>query len=103
MSREPDDFSAFRRSKDQRMRSAAHNEDPRETDHRVGDGHVRRLLSGRHGELDWSVQDEELDEFAMNLIDSVDTILYGRATYQLMAGYWPRASGSFAERTNRLP
>lgn len=61
------------------------------------------FFSGPNGELDWFVQDEELDRFAHELLDSVDTILYGRATYQMMAGFWPAASGRFAERTNRLP
>jgi dihydrofolate reductase len=64
---------------------------------------VDGFFAGANGELDWFVQGEELDEFANNLLDSVDTILYGRVTYQMMAGYWPHARGSFADRTNRLP
>jgi dihydrofolate reductase len=64
---------------------------------------VDGFFAGANGELDWFVQGEELDEFANNLLDSVDTILYGRVTYQMMAGHWPHASGSFADRTNRLP
>jgi dihydrofolate reductase len=64
---------------------------------------VDGFFAGPNGELDWFVQSEELDKFALDLLDSVDTILYGRATYQMMAGYWPQASGSFADRTNRLP
>jgi dihydrofolate reductase len=64
---------------------------------------VDGFFAGPNGELDWFVQGEELDEFANNLLDSVDTILYGRVTYQMMAGHWPHASGSFADRINRLP
>jgi dihydrofolate reductase len=64
---------------------------------------VDGFFAGANGELDWFVQSEELDTFATNLLDSVDTILYGRITYQMMAGYWPRASGRFADRTNQLP
>jgi dihydrofolate reductase len=64
---------------------------------------VDGFFSGPKGEVDWFVQSEDLEEFAQKLIDSVDTILYGRVTYQMMAGYWPHASGSFADRTNRLP
>jgi dihydrofolate reductase len=64
---------------------------------------VDGFFAGPNGELDWFVQDEELDKFANELIESVDTILYGRATYQMMAGYWPHANGSFADSTNRLP
>src|SRR5262245_15470355 len=64
---------------------------------------VDGFFSGPNGELDWFVQDEEGDKFANELLDSVDAILYGRTTYQMMAGYWLHASGSFAEQTNRLP
>jgi dihydrofolate reductase len=64
---------------------------------------VDGFFSGPNGELDWFVQDKELEKLATELIDSVDTILYGRATYEMMVGYWPNAAGSFADRTNRLP
>jgi dihydrofolate reductase len=64
---------------------------------------VDGFFSGPNGELDWFVQDEELGTFAQELLDSVDTILYGRATYEMMVGCWPHAGGSFAERTNPLP
>jgi dihydrofolate reductase len=39
--------------------------------------------------LDWHVVDEEFRSFASQQLDSVDTILFGRLTYQLMAAYWP--------------
>lgn len=64
---------------------------------------VDGFFSGPNGELDWFVQDKELEKFATELIDSVDTILYGRATYEMMVGHWPNAACSFADRTNRLP
>jgi dihydrofolate reductase len=64
---------------------------------------VDGFFAGDNGELAWFVQSEELDRFATKLLDSVDTILYGRVTYQMMAGYWPRAHGGFADRTNQLP
>ena len=64
---------------------------------------VDGFFSGPNGELDWFTQDDELDKFASDLIDSVETILYGRVTHQMMVGYWPQASGSFADRTNRMP
>jgi hypothetical protein len=41
-------------------------------------GTVDGFFAGPNGELDWFVQDEELDKFA-NVLESVDTILYGRA------------------------
>jgi len=54
------------------------------------------------GQLDWFVQDDEMNEYAMKLLESVDTIVYGRKTYEMMAGFWPYAPGSFAARTNEL-
>src|SRR5262245_60038062 len=63
---------------------------------------VDGFFSGPDGELDWFVQDEQLDRFAMDVTGTVDTILYGRATYQMMAGYWPNAGGNFAEWTNQV-
>jgi dihydrofolate reductase len=64
---------------------------------------VDGFFAGPNGELDWFIQGEELDAYATALLESVDTILYGRLTYQMMAAYWPHASGSFADETNRLP
>src|SRR5262245_61805595 len=63
---------------------------------------VDRCFSGPHGELYSCVQYDYMSAYVERLIESVDTILYGRA-YRMMAAYWPEASGSFADRTNRLP
>lgn len=41
-----------------------------------------------NGALDWFVIDQEFNEFAINQLASVDTILFGRVTYQMMASYW---------------
>jgi len=38
----------------------------------------------------------------MELLNNVDTIIYGRLTYEMMAGFWPSAPGEFAERTNKI-
>lgn len=63
---------------------------------------VDGFMEDKRGQLDWFVQDEELNRYAMELLDLVDAIIYGRATYQMMVGFWPYASGSFAARTNEL-
>jgi dihydrofolate reductase len=43
----------------------------------------------------------------MALIETVDTILLGRVTYQLFAGYWPKVTEGeekpFADRLNATP
>lgn len=35
--------------------------------------------------------DDELHDFFTDLLSNVDTILFGRVTYQLMESYWPHA------------
>lgn len=61
-----------------------------------------------------SVEDEGQSEFGASFgpelaaymeraLDEPEALLMGRATYEEMAGYWPRASGAQAEGMNRLP
>jgi len=40
-------------------------------------------------EIDWHIVDEEFNDFALEQIESIDTMLFGRATYTGMAAYWP--------------
>lgn len=47
------------------------------------------LFEGQDHELDWHNVDEEFNEFAINQLDETDLLLFGRVTYQMMAGYWP--------------
>lgn len=44
-----------------------------------------------NGEIDWHIVDDEFNTYSKELLDSVDTLLFGRVTYELMAGYWPTA------------
>jgi dihydrofolate reductase len=41
--------------------------------------------------IDWHNVDEEFNEFANAQLDSVDVLLFGRLTYEMMAAYWPTA------------
>jgi dihydrofolate reductase len=41
--------------------------------------------------IDWHNLDAELHEFTIAQLDSVDTLLFGRVTYEVMAAYWPTA------------
>jgi dihydrofolate reductase len=54
--------------------------------------------------LDWVVVDEEFLEYAKGLLRTVDTLLFGRATYEHMAMYWPTAPAEeLANQMNGLP
>jgi len=50
------------------------------------------FFAGPKGEIDWFVWDDETVSSSKELMASIDTILFGRVTYELMAGYWPTAS-----------
>jgi dihydrofolate reductase len=48
---------------------------------------------GPNEEFDFWVVDEEFDGFAVEQLDEVDTLLFGRVTYEGMAAYWPTPAG----------
>jgi dihydrofolate reductase len=46
-------------------------------------------FEGPNREIDWHNVDSEFNVFAIQQLDSTDLLLFGRITYELMAGYWP--------------
>jgi dihydrofolate reductase len=61
------------------------------------------FFEGPNEELDWFVMDEQFFDYSRTLLRSVDTILFGRATYEHMARYWPSAPpDEIADRMNGL-
>ncbi len=66
------------------------------------------FFEGPNKELDWHNVDAEFNEYAMGLLNSVDGLLFGRVTYQLMAAYWPSEhaltdDSAIASKMNGLP
>jgi dihydrofolate reductase len=49
------------------------------------------FFAGPKGEFDWPLADEEFERFALDQLNEMDTILFGRVTYEGMAAYWPTA------------
>ncbi len=48
------------------------------------------FFEGPNGEIDWhNADNQEFNDFAIEQMSSMDTILFGRRTYQLMASFWP--------------
>ena len=60
------------------------------------------FFEGPDKELDWFVVEEEFFEYARELLDGTDTILFGRITYQMMAKYWPNAKDNDATITHKM-
>ncbi len=66
------------------------------------------FFSGPNGELDWHVVEEEFNEFAIDQLNAMDTLLFGRVTYQGMLSYWPTPDAIqndpvVADKMNTLP
>ena len=47
------------------------------------------FFEGPNQDISWHNVDQEFNEFAIKQLRSVDMILFGRVTYQLMVNYWP--------------
>jgi dihydrofolate reductase len=65
-------------------------------------------IEGPNRELDWHVVDEDFMKYSEEMLNSVDTILFGRVTYEMMASYWtaPEAKINYpftAGKMNSLP
>jgi dihydrofolate reductase len=47
-------------------------------------------FEGLNKEIDWhNADNQEFNDFAIEQMGSMDTLIFGRKTYQLMASYWP--------------
>ena len=47
------------------------------------------FFEGPGQDISWHNVDEEFNQFAIEQTSTVDMILFGRKTYEVMAGYWP--------------
>ncbi len=62
------------------------------------------FFEGPDKRLDWFVADEEFFAYAKEMLRDSDTLMFGRATYQHMANYWPSAAADeIADKMNNLP
>lgn len=56
-------------------------------------------------DIDWHeyVWGEELEQLSVEQLKSTGALLFGRVTYQGMAGYWSSATGEIADFMNNVP
>ena len=48
------------------------------------------FAASTNGALDWVSYDSELQQYADGIVATVGSPVYGRVTYEMMAGYWPK-------------
>jgi dihydrofolate reductase len=63
------------------------------------------FVEGPGRDISWhnDVWGEELERLSIEQGTAAGAPLFGRVTYDLMAGYWPTASGEIADFMNALP
>jgi dihydrofolate reductase len=69
---------------------------------------VDGYYEGPTQEFDFWIVDDEFDEFSVEQLDEVDTLVFGRVTYEGMAAYWPTPAAEeddqrVAARMNSIP
>jgi dihydrofolate reductase len=52
---------------------------------------VDGFVAGPNGEFDWPAVGPELFGYSEAMNEGVDTLLYGRVVWEMMAAYWPTA------------
>lgn len=53
---------------------------------------VDGFFADAHGGIDWHVVEDDFNRYAIELLDDVDTIMFGRVTYEMFESYWPAAA-----------
>ncbi len=66
------------------------------------------FFEGPGRDISWHNVDDEFNEFAIEQLDSAGGLIFGRLTYQLMAGYWPTPAAAqddpiVAAKMNGIP
>ena len=52
---------------------------------------VDGFIEDREREMDWAFADDEWESYVNEVLGSIDAMIFGRVTHQLLAGYWPTA------------
>jgi dihydrofolate reductase len=65
-------------------------------------------FEGQNRDISWHNVDAEFNDYAVDMLNSVDVLLFGRVTYELMARFWPTPDAIkndpiVAEKMNSLP
>jgi dihydrofolate reductase len=66
------------------------------------------FFEGPGQDITWHNFDDEMNQLSIEQLDSVDMLLFGRVTYEMMASYWPTSAAMAddpltTEKMNTLP
>jgi len=64
-------------------------------------------FEGKDHDISWHNVDEEFGEFAIQQLKEIGTLIFGKTTYELMAGFWPtdlaKDDQATADLMNKIP
>lgn len=60
---------------------------------------VDGFFAGSKGEIDWHHVDAEFNQDSEEFLENIDTLMFGRITYDLMASYWPTPAALKDDKT----
>lgn len=63
---------------------------------------VDGYIAGPNGEIDWHQTDGEYEAYGVQMMLACGALLFGRITYDLMAGYWPKADDNNEDVTRQM-
>lgn len=63
---------------------------------------VDGFFEGPDRDIGWFVFEEELEEYIRETQQNADTLVFGRVTYEFMAGIWPSEQGWIADFMNNI-
>lgn len=66
---------------------------------------VDGFFEGPGGDISWHYNDDEHTEYARKILSQVDTLIFGKRTYELMADFWPSPAAwaePISQRMNEL-
>ncbi len=63
---------------------------------------VDGFFEGAGHDLGWFAFDQELERYILETQEQASTLLFGRATYEMMAAYWPTETGRIADFMNGI-
>ncbi len=60
--------------------------------------------SFKHGGWSFKFRDDQVPKYKQDELNVSDALLLGRKTYEIFAGYWPKAKddGGFADKMNNM-
>ena len=63
------------------------------------------FVEGPNRDISWheDVWGEELEQISIEQLNAAGGLMFGRVTYDLMANYWPGATGEIADFMNASP